>query len=80
MHHDLKTVPVYFGDIQGKQKTWDIRLDDRMFLPGDSVTFHEYERGKGYTGKNLSGKITHAARLTEIDLDEYIGFSFELDV
>lgn len=42
-HHDLKTWPVPFQAVWTDQKTYEIRLDDRYYQRGDTVTLHEYD-------------------------------------
>lgn len=66
-HHSLKTDPVPFGETMQGRKLWEIRLNDREFCEGDTVTLHEtassgQEMAAGaeleYTGRSWNGMIT----------------------
>lgn len=39
MMHELKTWPAYFDAIQRGDKTFEVRLNDRLFQKGDTVEF-----------------------------------------
>lgn len=79
MHHNISVPAIYFGDMKRGQMKWFIGLDDCLAIPGDKITFHEYVSGEGKTGETLNATVLHCARLTEIDLDDCVGFGFELD-
>jgi len=56
--HSLKTWPLYFQAIWDGSKTFDIRLNDRDFIPGDLVILEEYDPNlKTYLGRTLTKKI-----------------------
>ncbi|KXS55030.1 MAG: hypothetical protein AWU57_626 [Marinobacter sp. T13-3] len=66
-HHDLKTDPALFEPSHAGRRPWEIRLNDRDFQAGDTVTLHETvatgaEMAKGapleYTGRTVTGTIT----------------------
>lgn len=66
-HHSLKTDPIPFGETMQGRKHWEIRLNDRDFCEGDTVTLHETassgrEMTEGapleYTGRTWHGAIT----------------------
>lgn len=40
--HDLKTWPPYFQQILDGDKTFDLRINDRDFQPGDYLIFREF--------------------------------------
>ncbi len=40
MHHDLKCLWEPFDDIVAKRKTFELRLNDRQFMPADTVRLH----------------------------------------
>jgi hypothetical protein len=63
--HSLKTIQPYFGMIFSKQKTFELRKNDRDFHVGDILLLKEYEplpdliEGKGrFTGRFLKRKVT----------------------
>ncbi len=66
-HHSLKTDPIPFGETMQGRKLWEIRLNDRDFCEGDTVTLYEtassfQEMAAGaaleYTGRSWNGVIT----------------------
>jgi hypothetical protein len=42
-HHDLKTIQPFYDDIESGCKTFEVRLNDRAFQAGDTVTLREYD-------------------------------------
>jgi hypothetical protein len=42
-HHDLKTIPVAFEAIWRDRKTFEVRLNDRLYQAGDTVTLREFD-------------------------------------
>jgi hypothetical protein len=64
-HHNLKTWPSFFEAVLSGAKTFEVRLDDRGFQAGDTVTLREYDPdmprksvlGEPYTGRNLLARI-----------------------
>lgn len=62
MHHDLKTVSKYFQHIVDGQKRSEVRLNDRKYQIGDTVTLREGWPGLDgfeYTGKTISARISY---------------------
>lgn len=68
--HELKTWPEYFGAITDGTKTFEIRLNDRDFQPGDTLILREFDPKKvsvdphtqcespgGYTGQVLYRRV-----------------------
>lgn len=54
--HELKTVNPFFQDVWDGRKTFEMRVDDRLFRLGDRLLLKEYDKDKGY----YSGRIVHA--------------------
>lgn len=42
MIHDLKILPQYFYRVKDGTKTFEVRVNDRGFQPGDNITLKEY--------------------------------------
>lgn len=60
--HDVKCSPTYFRQVQGGNKTFELRLNDRDYREGDTIILREFDRGangcKGdYTGDSVIRKI-----------------------
>lgn len=55
-NHLLKTHKCYFEAVLQGDKTFEIRLDDRGYKVGDTVTLREFD-GCGYTGREYIGSI-----------------------
>ena len=64
MHHDLKCVPKQFQPIWDKRMKAIVRLDDRNYQIGDTVTLKEgwpaINKDKfDYTGRDVSARISY---------------------
>lgn len=57
--HHLKTDPQHFKELAVKNKTAEIRLDDRGFKAGDFMILEECFEGVQYTGRVFHVMITH---------------------
>lgn len=57
MHHELKILPRYFQPVLDGTKTFEIRVNDRNFQEGDTVTLKEWD-GERFTGRNVDRQIT----------------------
>jgi hypothetical protein len=53
--HELKILPLYFGQVLRGAKTFEIRLNDRDFTEGDLVLLREW-RGE-YTGRSIAAVV-----------------------
>ena len=62
MIHRLKCWPEYFAPIKGNTKTFDLRVDDRGFKVGDLLQLQEWTPELGYTGKEISKRVTYILR------------------
>jgi hypothetical protein len=60
MVHELKTLEKYFNDLESGEKTFELRKNDRGFLPGHQLLLREYNlESKSYTGRTLHRKINY---------------------
>jgi len=62
MHHDLKDVPRYYQHIVDGKKRSEVRLNDRQYKVGDTITLHEGWPGLNgfeYTGRTVSARISY---------------------
>ncbi len=61
--HDLKTWPQFFAQVFGGYKKFEVRRDDRGYLPGDRLHLREWcpERS-AYTGRAVTVHVTHLLR------------------
>lgn len=62
MHHDLKLFTKYFQPVVDGKKRSEVRLNDRHFEVGHTVTLHEGQQelnGFQYTGRKVSARISY---------------------
>lgn len=62
MHHNLKMFTPNFQPVVNGVKRHDIRLNDRDYQAGDTVTLFEGEHSEGVfikTGRTISAKISY---------------------
>lgn len=62
MHHDLKLFTKYFQPVVDGKKRSEVRINDRQYQIGDTVTLHEGQPGLGgfeYTGRTVSAMISY---------------------
>jgi len=59
MHHDLKCDEHYFAAVKDGRKTFEIRLNDRGFNAGDTVTLNEVRNTTYHTGRKVEADITY---------------------
>lgn len=60
MVHELKTLGKYFNAMASGEKNFELRKNDRGFLPGHELLLREYNpHSKSYTGRTLRRKINY---------------------
>jgi len=58
MIHKLKTWPQYFKAVKKGKKTFEIRINDRDFKPGDILSLEEFDpETQQYTGGVINKQI-----------------------
>jgi len=61
--HEVKCIHPYFQDICNGVKSFDLRYDDRGYMPGDGIMFKEYDPvKKKYSGNTVYLKICYILR------------------
>ena len=61
--HYLKTWPKFFDDVLSGVKTFEVRKDDRGFMPGDHLLLQEWDpQTEQYTGRELEVHINYVLR------------------
>ena len=58
MIHELKILPLYFEAVARREKTFEIRVNDRNFNVGDTLLLKEWEHGN-YTGREISRYVNY---------------------
>lgn len=61
-HHNLKLFTKYFQPVIDGKKRSEVRLNDRQYRIGDTVTLHEGQpglEGFEYTGRTVSARISY---------------------
>lgn len=78
-HHELKLNTEYFGRVLSKQKTFEIRENDRDYQVGDQVRFMEFLPDKkeytNYRG-SLQVEITYVTSFQQKEGWIVFGFVF----
>lgn len=60
--HELKTWPGYFQKIVDGRKNFEARVNDRVFMEGDTVVLREWDPdSKQYTGRTLTKRVGYVA-------------------
>ena len=68
-HHDLKTHPSAFAAVKSGQKRHEVRVNDRDYMTGDTVTLREWDPSvdnyvtRGYTTNALDFTIGHVTQV-----------------
>jgi hypothetical protein len=66
--HELKILPEYFQAVADRDKTFEIRKNDRDYKVGDRLILREYESARGgFTGRELSKNITYITDYAQAD-------------
>lgn len=73
---ELKIRQEYFEAVISKEKTFEIRYDDRNFQVGDVLVLREYEGN--YTGRAAVVKVTYVLRDFEGLAKKFVALSIEL--
>lgn len=60
--HELKIDPDYFEAVKSGKKTFEVRNADREYDEGDILNLKEYMHESGYTGNNITVKVTYILR------------------
>ena len=72
MIHALKIEPEYFEAIKNREKTFEVRENDRDFSVGDYLALNEYLADTGqYTGRGIIVKVLYV-----LDDDKYCKFGY----
>lgn len=62
MHHNLKLFTKYFQPVVDGKKRSEVRINDRKYRVGDTVTLREGQQeldGFKYTGRKVSARISY---------------------
>lgn len=73
---ELKIRQEYFEAVISKEKTFEIRYDDRNFQVGDVLVLREYEGY--YTGRTVIAKVTYVLSDFEGLKEGYVVMSIKL--
>ena len=58
MTHELKILPEYYEAVVKREKTFEIRKNDRGFRVGDTIVLREWD-GEHYTGRSVSRYVNY---------------------
>jgi hypothetical protein len=63
--HELKTWPAYFQPVWDRDKTFEVRYDDRGFQRGDAVRLREWDpTTHRFSGRVITATIGHVTAST----------------
>ena len=75
--HDLKTWSMYFNAVESGLKTFEVRINDRNFMPGDNLVLREYDpKTNTYSGRILILKVNYVCDLL-YPMNDHVGMSIE---
>ena len=77
MVHELKIAPNYFEKVVSKEKSFEVRCNDRNFKVGDILKLMEYVDGS-YTSQSIFVKVTYILREFEGLQPNFVVLSIEL--
>lgn len=77
MVHELKIAPNYFEKVVSKEKSFEVRYNDRDFKVGDILKLMEYVDGS-YTSQSIYVKVTYILREFEGLQPNFVVLSIEL--
>lgn len=77
MVHELKLAPNYFEKVVSKEKSFEVRYNDRNFKVGDILKLMEYVDGS-YTSQSIFVKVTYILREFEGLQPNFVVLSIEL--
>lgn len=76
LKHELKTLPKYFRAVLENKKTFEVRKNDRDFKVGDILILKEWTPRKGYSGNEISKKITYILDNSAYCKENYVILGF----
>lgn len=59
--HNLKILPEYYEQVLFRNKTFELRKDDRGYQVGDRLVLNEFD-GEKLTGRTVTREITYCLR------------------
>ena len=75
MIHRLKTYPEFYQAVIDGRKPFEIRFNDRNFMPGDNVILNEWKDGE-YTGRFCVTEIKDVFDISFL-MPGYVAFTFK---
>ena len=61
--HYLKTWPEFYAAVADGSKPFEVRWDDRGFMPGDVLNLYEWSPDGGSTGRECWRQVTYVLNL-----------------
>lgn len=58
MEHELKIYPKYFNDVALKEKTFEVRKNDRKYHTGDVLILKEWDNIR-YSGREIEAEVVY---------------------
>lgn len=81
MRHELKCQQPYYDDVRNCDKTFEVRVNDRVYAVGDTLELQEWDINTGYTGYHVLVAVTYLTDLTPViqmeSRDNYVGMGIE---
>lgn len=57
--HDLKCWPEFFAPLWSRDKTFEIRQNDRGYQEGDTLVLREWSERGGYSGRWIRARVPY---------------------
>lgn len=77
MKHDLKLNRIYFNEVLEGRKTCEVRIDDRGFNRFDTLVLREFDKERGYSGREIEVFVSYVQRIDICGLASYAILSFQ---
>lgn len=76
-HHFIKIMPEYYRAIERKEKTFEVRRNDRSYQKYDVLHLQEWA-GDAYTGREITAEVTYILDNPDYCKEGYVVMSIKV--